>query len=270
MPPRAPRPHADGNPPSPASEPRNGHAHAAPLALSPPPTAVAELAASCVRYVKQSLGIELDFEPETLPLLDHYLEQARGSLAALRSAPRTLAEAHAPAALPPQATLLIATAGAYFGEVVRRRHDAWWRAEGDDPLAYRVELGSAFVALSPMAMVAALLLRVDAPPGPSNTDDDADEDDEAPEDESDEHDDAGLRAFDEAPRGPLDEAAALVLASDDERAAVSARLAQLPPMREADYHALSTRLEVLDIAVEALRAAASGPPPRLDPGDYDD
>ncbi|MBK9265943.1 MAG: hypothetical protein IPM54_39935 [Polyangiaceae bacterium] len=44
-----------------------------------PPPIIADLAASCVRYVKQSVGFTLDFEPETLPVLDHYVELARAA-----------------------------------------------------------------------------------------------------------------------------------------------------------------------------------------------
>jgi hypothetical protein len=53
---------------------------------------------------------------------------------------------------------------------------------------------------------------------------------------------------------------------------VTARLAELPPVSDAEYYAPSTRLEVIDIAVEAIRsrriAAGEEAEASLDPDDY--
>src|SRR5579862_508162 len=90
----------------------------------PPPQRVLDLAEACVRFVQRALGVALDYEPETLPLLDHYVGEGRTA-----AAPR------------PEAAALVAhAAGAYFGEVVRRRYPSWWRAEGEDPAGWRIEL----------------------------------------------------------------------------------------------------------------------------------
>jgi len=43
---------------------------------TPPPGAVHELAERAVDFVRRSLGLVLDYTPETLPLLDHYLRMA--------------------------------------------------------------------------------------------------------------------------------------------------------------------------------------------------
>ena len=42
------------------------------------PQAVADLAASCVRFVERRYGVTLDFSPDTLSLLDQYVRDARG------------------------------------------------------------------------------------------------------------------------------------------------------------------------------------------------
>jgi hypothetical protein len=58
---------------------------------------------------------------------------------------------------------------------------------------------------------------------------------------------------------------------DDDREAVAARLAELPPVDEEEYRAPSTRLEVLDIVVDTIRqkhAAEEQPPLALEPEDY--
>ena len=75
-----------------------------------PPGKVIELAANCVRFVLANLKVELDFTIDTLPLLDHYIAEARASI---KERPESLAlTAHA--------------IGAYLGEVIRRRHTCWW------------------------------------------------------------------------------------------------------------------------------------------------
>ena len=53
---------------------------------------------------------------------------------------------------------------------------------------------------------------------------------------------------------------------------MKARLADLPPVTPEEFYAPSTRLEVIDITVEAIRAhrmASGAPTARLTPRDYD-
>jgi hypothetical protein len=187
----------------------------------PPPAAIAELAEACVRYVERAVGVKLDYEPETLSVLDHYLETAR------RDAKQK-----------PEALVVVAhAAGAYLGEVIRRRHASWWRVEGDDPNYYRVELEEVFLAVSPMQLVGDALAR----------------DDEAAED-------------------PQEAFSAGVEIDEDDKEAVKARLAVLPPVTDEEFYAPSTRLEVIDITVEAIRAhrmASGAPTAHLTPRDYD-
>ncbi|MBI4703052.1 MAG: hypothetical protein HY744_18200 [Deltaproteobacteria bacterium] len=179
---------------------------------SPPPATVDELAAACVRYVSRALRVAPDFSRETLPLVDHYLEQA-ASAAGLR--PETL-------------PLTAHTIGAYLGEVVRRTHPCWWRIGGDDPARWRLEFRDAYLKFYPVQVVLSALTR--RQPGHEDT--------------------SGLE---------LDA---------EEREGLRARLAELPQVTEAEYYAPSTRLEVIDIALDVI-AAARGEPRSYRPADYE-
>jgi hypothetical protein len=87
--------------------------------------------------VKQSLKLDLDFTPDTLPLLDHHLQTAQTEA---RKSPE-LRE------------LLATSAGGYFGEVVRRHlPGARWHVEPGDFGAWRIELGHVFLHFNPIAM----------------------------------------------------------------------------------------------------------------------
>lgn len=213
---------SDGGLAEPAPEP-------AAREVPPPPPAIAELADACVRYVERSLGVQLDYTAETLPLLDHYLAEAQKALVAQ-------SEEDAKAALT-TLPLLVHTAGAYFGEVVRRRYPSWWRAEGGDPMAYRIELETAYLALSPMLFMYEALARGLALHG-----------DEA--------------AFE----------AAQIEMDEEDRKAAAARLAELE-VDDEEYYAPSTRLEAIDVCVETIRARrmAEGDPAEmaLTPEDYE-
>lgn len=104
--------------------------------ISAPPTAVAELAASCVRFVASRYGVALDFTPDTLSLVDQYVRDARGG-----------AEAR-----PETVPLLAASVGAYLGEVMRRRFGAFWFADGDHS-AWRLYFTRVYLACNPLGMV---------------------------------------------------------------------------------------------------------------------
>lgn len=181
------------------------------------PGAVRDLAEACVKFVERSVGVRLDYTPETLSLLDHYLAAAR-------------AEA---VARPETVPLLAQAAGAYFGEVVRRRHAAWWRTDGDDPTYWRVELEAAYLAFSPVQIVHDALL--------------------LPEEER--------------------ESESRLELTEEDRDAIADRLADLPAVSVEEYFAPTTRLEVIDIAVEAIRArrmaAGEDADAALGPADYE-
>lgn len=168
-----------------------------------PPGKVMELAANCVRFVLAKLKIELDFEADTLPLLDHYVSEARS---AIDQRPETLA-------------LTAHTAGAYLGEVARRRHACWWRLDPRDASAWRLEFRNVYLCFYPVQVAYAALTREDG--------------------------NAACSGF-ELPAEDMD--------------GLLERLEELPPVSEDEYYAPSTRLEILDIAVDALLAKRATSP----------
>lgn len=87
-------------------------------------------------YVERSLGLTLTYDSETLPVLDHYL----------RGVPRDQPEI---------VELVVATAGAYFGEVVRRLVGGRWEL-AEEPQQWQFVLPSA-IQFAPAAMVASVI-----------------------------------------------------------------------------------------------------------------
>ncbi len=106
----------------------------------PVPARVREYADQAVAYVKRALGVTLEYDSDTLPLLDHYL--------------RTALDAQ-----PAAQKLVMATAGAYFGEVVRRRLGGRWETSGEEP-AWRVVLPTG-LNFSPVGFVASAIAQAD-------------------------------------------------------------------------------------------------------------
>lgn len=98
------------------------------------PELVRELCAACAAYVLGALHVPLDFEPETLPLVDHYLSLARAELEAR----------------PELAPLVARAAGAYFGEVVRYKFGGTWDIPSDNVHDWRVCLRPVFLHLNPV------------------------------------------------------------------------------------------------------------------------
>ncbi|MEY4582605.1 MAG: hypothetical protein RL701_7308 [Pseudomonadota bacterium] len=111
------------------------------------PAQIHEWAEVCRGFVKEALGIELDYTPETLPLLDHYVRsKAKPASDEVRG-------------------LLTPPLGAYFGEVVRRRLDAEgvrWHAPGDDYEHYRLEFEAFFLHFNPLGVAIEALTDDDA------------------------------------------------------------------------------------------------------------
>jgi hypothetical protein len=106
----------------------------------PVPPRVREYADQAVAYVRRALGVTLEYDSDTLPLLDHYL--------------RTV-----PDNQPTAIQLVVATSGAYFGEVVRRRLGGRWEAAGDD-VEWRVVLPTG-LNFSPAGFVASAIAKAD-------------------------------------------------------------------------------------------------------------
>lgn len=114
------------------------------------PVRVREYADQTVTYVRRALGITLEYDSDTLPLLDHYLRTIDQELGAEQ---------------PATVQLVVATSGAYFGEVVRRRLGGRWEL-GPDPTdpsaeaAWRVVLPTG-LNFSPAGFVAAAIAQAD-------------------------------------------------------------------------------------------------------------
>jgi hypothetical protein len=117
------------------------------------PKEVQEYATRAVDYVKRVVGLELQYDSDTLPLLDHYLRTVPGDQ-------------------PGMIELVALTAGAYFGEVVRRRLGGRWDMTADDALGWRMVLPTG-IHFSPAGFVAAAIVQgelddvdtaLDAPP----------------------------------------------------------------------------------------------------------
>jgi hypothetical protein len=177
--------------------------HAADLAevAEPAPPAVAEFAEACVRFVRAAVGIALDFRPETLPVLDHYLASRRNELLAARAAN-------------PEAMGLVARAAAgYFGEVIRGRFRSFWHLPSDDPATWELRFESVFLTVNPLAIVYDAIAHGDE-------------------------------------EGPI----AYLELEDDDREAVASHLQELPPAPDEEFFSLAMRLEVLEIAVDVIKA----------------
>ena len=104
------------------------------------PLRVREYADQAVAYVQRALGIKLEYDSNTLPVLDHYL--------------RTVPDDQ-PAAL----QLVVATSGAYFGEVVRKLLGGRWEL-GTTNADWRVILPTG-IHFSPAGFVAAAIAKAD-------------------------------------------------------------------------------------------------------------
>ena len=104
------------------------------------PPRVREYADQAVSYVRRALGVQLEYDSNTLPVLDHYL----------RNVPEDQ-----PAAL----QLVVATSGAYFGEVVRQRLGGRWEL-AEQEAEWRIVLPTG-LNFSPVGFVAAAIARAD-------------------------------------------------------------------------------------------------------------
>ncbi len=98
--------------------------------------------------VKKAVGLDLEFDSDTLPLLDHYLRDLPGNK-------------------PETAALIAAMAGSYFGEAVRLSQGGSWKVEGDDPSQWRVVLPGG-LSFSPVRMALSAILRDEGGEGNSD------------------------------------------------------------------------------------------------------
>jgi len=106
----------------------------------PVPPRVREYADQAVAYVRRALGVTLEYDSDTLPLLDHYLRTVPGDQAAT-------------------VQLVMATSSAYFGEVVRRQLGGRWEVTGEEA-NWRVVLPTG-LNFSPLGFVASAIAQAD-------------------------------------------------------------------------------------------------------------
>ena len=105
------------------------------------PRQILEFAARTVDQVRAAVGVELGYDSETLPVVDHYLLSVpREQMATVR--------------------LIAAAAGAYFGEVVRRQLGGRWEIVEDRLLEARLIL-SWGLSFAPAGIVVAAILTSD-------------------------------------------------------------------------------------------------------------
>ncbi len=110
----------------------------------PVPPRVREYAEQVVTYVRRALGVTLEYDSDTLPVLDHYLRTVQET-----------AGTEQPATL----QLIIVTAGAYFGEVVRRRMGGRWELSEQD-IEWRMVLPTG-LNFAPAGFAAAAIAQAD-------------------------------------------------------------------------------------------------------------
>lgn len=110
----------------------------------PVPPRVREYAEQVVTYVKRALAVTLEYDSNTLPVLDHYLRTVKET-----------AGTEQPATL----QLVIVTAGAYFGEVVRRQLGGRWELSEKD-IEWRMVLPTG-LNFAPAGFVASAIAQAD-------------------------------------------------------------------------------------------------------------
>jgi hypothetical protein len=112
-----------------------------PVTTLPPPPQVADLAAACLRFVSARYGATLDFQPDTLSFVDHWLRDARADVLER----------------PEAIDVVQASAGAYLGEVIRRTFGGHWVAEGHHA-GWRLELERVYCWFNPIGMAREALM----------------------------------------------------------------------------------------------------------------
>jgi hypothetical protein len=102
------------------------------------PPKVLEFVRQALKAVEASVGVGLEFDSDTLPLLDHYLRELPGNK-------------------PETAALIAAMAGAYFGETVRQCHGGSWASDTEDPAKWRVVMPGG-LSFAPVRLALAAIL----------------------------------------------------------------------------------------------------------------
>jgi hypothetical protein len=171
------------------------------------PVQIADLAARCLTHVKHRIGMNIDFQVETLGVVDCFMQE--------------LLKDEGGGVVPPPGNerraylihLLGPTIGAYFGEVVRGSFPCRWRVRTENPADWLLEFDVVPLRFNPVGAAVEALAgqKLDHWNGALATE-----------------------------RGEID--------------SLFERLSIAPPVPEDELFALTTRLEVLQIAQEWLQA----------------
>lgn len=112
---------------------RTGYAPAVAEAFEIP-----DLANACINAVRQSVGVELDWTQDTLPVLDHYASTVDRDATTV--------------------TLLSPMLGAYFGEVIRQAlQEVRWFGPRGAYAEWRIEFERCFLYFNPVGLAAEAL-----------------------------------------------------------------------------------------------------------------
>lgn len=107
------------------------------------PETIVDLCWSLTDFVERTVGLRPDYTPETLPLVDHYVREARATIEAK------------PALLDLTAQAL----GAYFGEVVRRSLTGFWNLPSPNYHDWQLLGRAAFFSINPIGVGYEVLTR---------------------------------------------------------------------------------------------------------------
>lgn len=188
--------------------------------------------------VRRALDFELDGSIESLAFVDHYLRMAQDE------------------SREPIVSLIAAGAGAYFGTLVANTIGASWVGDGRDPRRLRLLLAPQLIHFSPVDQAyEGIASRPLSPDDPRIA--------EGPAFDPAFH----LRPPNVAAQDPDDadsSAGATPDQPEDDASWLEARLAELPPVPEDQFHSLTCRFETLQLMLELLAAkhAAEGRKPR--------
>ncbi len=117
------------------------------MRVDQPPEEVAQYVEGCARAVEKTLGVRLDLTPDTLPILDHYVDRLR--------------EGESRVGRDPVTGLVAVMAGVYFGELVRLGFPCRWRTSGGEPAEWRIEFLRCVLMFYPVAVAWEVILRHD-------------------------------------------------------------------------------------------------------------
>jgi hypothetical protein len=116
--------------------------------LGESPEPVAMLAERCYTHVKHRLGFELDYENETLGVLDYFIRDVvQEECGGVTPPPGDHRRAHL-------VHLLAPSIGAYFGEVLCRTFPCRWRLRTEDPRTWLLEFENIPLRFNPVGAAA--------------------------------------------------------------------------------------------------------------------